>query len=252
MSAVRLRNRGLSTVLACAVVVACEPTREPASADAVLTAAIQSQLGTFTTFQPWALEVQAETSAVVPALVYSWGWFVPACDHCSVPEAVVGTWAGGSHVLRTARDWARVTAEWAPASPDAAMAGCKELIATTVARPERPVIVQDRTGPDSAFAVAILADIVRRFADSSSIPRGLSLVTFLSDSGQSLFQRHRRRFEAPQARLDRARTWRVTVWALQARGAFRYTCSFPPPRWWNRARSDVVVDDSIRWPAAGH
>lgn len=209
---------------------------------------IHSEISRGARFASADVMLVAETSAAVPGLVYVWGRHPSVCDHCVQPEAIVATRQGRMRVLRSPIDWVHAAAGWSPESPSAAVAACTEITATTLARAHRPVVVGLRTGSDSSADFVVWADTLRHRADSTSLPKGLSLLTFLSDSGGAMFRRNRWRLEPPRARTDSRGSWTVAFWGVQDRGAFRYRCGFPRPRWWNSSGARLVIEDSIRWP----
>jgi hypothetical protein len=197
------------------------------------------------------VRLSPETSAAVPGLLYHWGRRDPTSDHGPRPQAIVATRPGTARVLRVPSDWAVVAAGWSPATADAAVAACTELVATVRPRyTDPPVLVGPHTGSnarDSIIAV-VYADTLRRFADSLVLSQGLSLATLLSDSAATLFRANRIRLAPPEASSPAPSSWAVALWGLHDHGAFRYGCTFPRPRWWNRAGARMTVTDSIRWP----
>jgi hypothetical protein len=188
-----------------------------------------------------------EPSTAVPGLVYYWGRRPPTSDHGPRPEAIVATRSGAARLLRSASDWTAIVAGWEPIAARDAIAACTEFASTTLpTNVRRPVLVGPYTGHvgDDGGAV-VMADTVRQLADSLRISQGLSLLMFLSDSASHLFRMNRERITAPQAVRSASKSWEVTLWQLRDLGAFRYRCTFPRIRWWNRAGARLIVDDSV-------
>ena len=240
----------LASLVACAAILACGNVPGDASAvsERQLREMVRADLGPGQSFTDTDPVLLPETSAVVPGLVYVWARRAPTCDHCPRPEAIVATRGTTARVVRTTKDWATIAEGWGPKTGEEALRACLEAVATGVAR-ERPVIVGEHTGSEPKVPSFILADTVRQLADSNAIPWGLSLLTILSDSGAERFHRNRGRLTAPRVSTDTRGDWTVEFWALQSRGAYRYQCSLPKARGWLHARAELVVNDSVAWPA---
>jgi hypothetical protein len=206
-----MRKPGFNPTAAVAVAcvlgaTACSRPGGPEAARRLLSRNLREQLKAFypdTSFDLSRVVVRADTSTVLPGVVYYWAGMPNPHIYDSFLGNMAAALDGHATILGTFADWRQLAARtgWTPSSPGDVLGACREVLATVGPRADptdSPLILWDTLSS---------TEVLPPFVVDSILHRNLPLPTVHRDSADG---------------------WVAEFWAVEIGQLTRYRCELRP------------------------